>query len=156
MGAVKPFAKRRGTPVPDGRCDYLLAIDPGAHTGWALFDLALVACGLGEPPFDRAIRVVIELPQVYPSHPVPPNDLITLSFLAGRYAGRARAVCEVVTVFPHEWKGNLRKDVCAARVMHHLSSTEREIVRACDAPKGQMNNVLDAIGIGLFAKGGKL
>ena len=147
---VEPFAKRRGTPILSPFD--LLAIDPGTHTGWAaFFKERLLACGLGEPPFEQALRVVIEIPQVYPAHPVPPNDLITLAFLAGRYAGRA--TCKVSTVFPHQWKGNLSKDNCAARVRFRLSPEEKEIVDACDLPKKQLHNMMDAIGIGLFALG---
>lgn len=151
MKLVELFAPRRGTPVPPAFD--LLAIDPGTNTGWAVFGGRagwLLACGIGEPPIDStAARVVIELPQVYPSHPVPPNDLVTLAFLAGRYAGRPAG--EVFTVFPHEWKGNLPKEVCAARVRARLSEDERAVIDACDVPKGQKHNVLDAIGIGLFA-----
>jgi len=144
MKQVEPFAERRGTPLPS---DFnLLAIDPGAHTGWAVFSkLQLLACGLGDPPVEHVRQVVIELPQVYPSHPVPPNDLVTLAFLVGRYAGRA--VGEVSTVFPHEWKGNLPKEVCAARVRSKLSPEERSVVDACNVPAKQKHNVMDAIGL---------
>ena len=146
---VEPFAKRRGTPLL--RTSVLLAIDPGTHTGWALFDEKLLGCGLGDPPTELALRVVIEIPQIYPGHPVPPNDLITLAFLAGRYAGRA--TCEVSTVFPHQWKGNLSKENCAARVRFRLSPEEKEVVDVLDIPAKQLHNVMDAIGIGLFALG---
>jgi hypothetical protein len=131
----------------------LLAIDPGTHTGWALFGgrNQLIACGLGDPPVERAVSVVIEIPQIYPQHPVPPNDLITLAFLAGRYVGRA--TCEVSTVFPHQWKGNLSKENCAARVRFRLSPEEKEVVDVLDIPAKQLHNVMDAIGIGLFALG---
>jgi len=147
---VKPFATRKGTPL---LLDVyaLLAIDPGEHTGWAVFDGAcLWGCGSGDPPVERAKRAVIELPQVYPSHPVPPNDLITLAFLAGRYAGRG---ADVSTVFPHQWKGNLPKDVCAARVRAKLSAREREIIGRCGVTEKQLHNVMDAIGVGLFSMG---
>ena len=150
---VTLFAPRRGVGVFG--CD--LAIDPGVHTGWALFgnDL-LVACGSGEPPLDVGRRVVIELPQVYPNHPVPPNDLIALAFLAGRYAGVANTA-EVYTVSPHAWKGNLPKKVCADRAKGKLSLQELEVLDACGVPKGELHNVLDAIGIGLVAfKGEKM
>jgi hypothetical protein len=146
---VEPFAARRGTPL-HGSFD-LCAIDPGACTGWAAFDGVLVACGTGNPPVDRATRVVIELPQVYPRQKVPPNDLITLAFLAGRYAGAS--VNEGFTVLPHQWKGNLPKDVCAAWVRARLSPAERAIVDMCNVPDKQKHNVVDAIGIGLFALG---
>jgi hypothetical protein len=154
---VQAFAQRRGVEASCNLSQCDLAIDPGTSTGWALFDShgiagkgELVACGGGCPLFDVR-RVVIELPQSYPSHPVPPNDLITLAFLAGRYAGRVPEGTEVQTVFPHEWKGNLPKDVCAARVRARLSKEELALVKACDVPEKQKHNVLDAIGIGLFA-----
>lgn len=147
---VEPFAPRRGTPLLGTRVFDLLAIDPGQHAGWALFaDTRLAACGLGSPLAEHVRRVVIELPQVYPRHPVPPNDLITLAFLAGRYAGASAG--EVFTVSPHQWKGNLPKDVCAARVRARLSPEERAVVDAVDVPEKQRHNVLDAVGIGLFA-----
>jgi hypothetical protein len=157
MTTLRSFAPRRGlVAMTSGWND--LAIDPGKHTGWALFAVAvpsgpLVACGTGEPPFDTALRnVMIELPQNYPSNPVPPQDLITLAFLAGRYANAARGDASVVhTIFPHEWKGNLPKPVCEARVRARLTPGELGIVAALEAPKGEMNNVWDAIGIGLVA-----
>lgn len=150
---VEPFPPRRGTPLVDTCVFDLLAIDPGAHTGWALFvdgagGARLRACGLGSPLAEHVLQVVIEFPWVYPAHPVPPNDLVTLAFLAGRYAGALTG--EVYTVFPHQWKGNLPKDVCAARVRARLSPEERAIVDACDVPEKQRHNVMDAIGIGLF------
>jgi hypothetical protein len=147
---IESFAKRCGTPLPE-RID-LLAVDPGASTGWAAFSGdRLAAWGLGDPPVESAGRIAIELPQVYPRQQVPPNDLIALAFLAGRYAGRARGA--VSTVLPHQWKGNMPKDVCAARVRARLSPEERAVVDACDVPDKQRHNVLDAIGIGLFALG---
>ena len=149
MKRIEPFAPRRGTPLPTAFD--LLAIDPGEHTGWAAFDTTLIACGLGDPPVSKARCLVIELPQVYPSHPVPPNDLVTLAFLAGRYVG-AR---EAFAVFPRQWKGNLPKGACAARVRAKLSPEERAVVDecACKVPEKQMHNVMDAVGIGLFAEG---
>jgi hypothetical protein len=131
-----------------------LAVDPGTHTGWAAFYGArLVECGLGDPPVERSAHMIIEVPQVYPQHPVPPNDLILLAFTAGRYAGRAKGV--VTIVFPHAWKGNLPKDVCAARVRAKLSLDEQKIVDKCGAAKSYMHNVMDAVGIGLYFLQGK-
>ena len=157
MKLVEPFAKRRGTPLPVGLSFVLLAIDPGASTGWGVFDKTqLLGCGLGDPHVERAARIVIELPQVYPQQPVPPNDLITLAFLAGRYAGAAMGGSvgvAVSTVFPHQWKGNLPKDLCAIRVRAALTPAERTIVDAIDVPEKQRHNVMDAIGIGLFTLG---
>jgi len=162
---VEPFAKRRGTPLPVGGSHarfVLLAIDPGEHTGWAVYEAEknLIGCGLGDPHADRADLIVIELPQVYPMQQVPPNDLIVLAFLAGRYAGvgesstgPAKGPAEVHTVLPHQWKGNLPKDLCAIRVRAALTPAERTIVDAIDVPEKKRHNVMDAIGIGLFTLG---
>jgi hypothetical protein len=163
---VKPFAPQLGSPVPQkfhgDRWD--VSIDPGAHTGWALFvthhgvfgkrDIELAACGVGRPPFGD--QVVIELPQAYPSSPVPTNDLITLAFLAGRLLSHAHAPRNgegASLVRPHDWKGNLPKGICAARVIQKLSADEIRVVNEAErvVPKGQRFDMLDAIGIGLYA-----
>lgn len=133
-----------------------LAVDPGLDTGWALFHSSgeLAACGLNGPPFGCARDVVIERPQVYPSHPVPPNDLITLAVQVGRYAGAAEATgASVRTCVPHEWKGNLPKDICARRIVRALKARELSAVTDMEAtvPAAKRHNVIDAIGIGLFA-----
>ena len=149
MEPVKPFAPRKGTALP-AACDLLLSIDPGLHTGWALFDTTLLACGTGDPPTGYAKRLVIEVPEIYPRQPVPPNDLIALAFMAGRYVGRHE---NAHFVLPKRWKGNMPKEVCAARIEAALTSEEKRILAACGASKGQMHNVIDAIGIGLYALG---
>jgi len=147
---VEPFGKHRGTPLPvDGshaRFE-LLAIDPGEHTGWAVYDVEkqLIGCGLGDPNAERADLIVIELPQVYPMQQVPPNDLIALAFMAGRYAGvgasSKKGAAEVYTVLPHQWKGNLSKDICAIRVRAALLPAERAVVDAADVPEKQRHNM---------------
>jgi hypothetical protein len=151
MKTVEPFLARKGTDIPY-HCRRL-AIDPGKNsTGWAVFDHVglLVACGLHYPPLLIALDLAIEVPQVYPRSPVPPNDLITLAFLAGRYAGEAK--CLTRYVWPHEWKGSLSKEVCARRVLKRLRPEERLIVKQCEkiVAKKKMHNVLDAIGIGKY------
>lgn len=161
MKLVEPFAARKGTPVPPG-VGRSLSIDPGKRcTGWALWDTVLVAAGTGEPPLDGVHRVTIEMPQTYPDSPVPYQDLVTLAFLAGRYIGRASAgewhnglsAIEMRWMFPHEWKGNLPKDVCENRIRSKLRSDERLVMEECArfVSKGLMNNVWDAVGIGFVA-----
>lgn len=153
MEPLKDFATRRGVSV-NTLCD--LSIDPGTCTGWAQWrSIELVGCGIGEPPFNRfGGCAVIEKPQVYPNHPVPPNDLITLAIQVGRYAelswinGRG-----VGLVLPHEWKGNLPKDVCHARILQKLSPSELEVIAKAREiiSKSYQHNMLDAIGIGLYS-----
>lgn len=164
MTPVEPFLTRRGTPVPQ-RHSLRLSIDPGRKgTGWALwsaFEAELLACGLHEPPLEGVTCVVVEMPQTYPNSPVPYQDLVGLAFLAGRYIGRCQAnsgPVDAVWVYPHAWKGNLPKSVCEGRIRKRLSAAELKIVENCErlVPKGLMNNVFDAIGIGLHAYRGGL
>ena len=161
---MKPFAKTRGTDKPNraGRA-YAVSIDPGLNTGWAVWledeDYSLCACGVGEPPSifpPPPVAVTIEKPQVYPRMKVPPNDLIALAVTVGRLAARWEA-SDVSFVTPHEWKGSTPKDIHNARVLASLSASDLEVVKMADraVPRGQRNNMIDAIGIGLFAYRGK-
>jgi hypothetical protein len=177
MKIIEPLAPRRGSPVPvvpdyPART-FILAIDPGENTGWALFDwpatqrpACLVACGIGHPPFGVAKKVFIEMPQFYPRGHKRPNDLIKLAFTAGRLVG-ASGVAEMgygyeATYFlPHEWKGNIPKETCNNRARMRLQPDELAVLAACEnvilayggGGKSVLHNVLDAIGIGLFAVG---
>jgi hypothetical protein len=152
----------------------LLAIDPGVDTGWALFSSAgqLIACGLGDPRMSDRHRVadlrtvIIEQPFVYPrGQTKSPNDVVTLALNAGEWAGLYRQWADVRYVLPFQWKGSVPKKISHARILAKLSEAERAVVdaaisrgRSCAtkalgrpiAPS-QQHNVLDAIGLGLFA-----
>jgi hypothetical protein len=155
---VKPFKESRGTldvQMYDENYPEKFSIDPGECSGWAGWDAGnrLVGCGIGMHAWLKDAReVAVEMPQHYPQSPVPPQDLITLAFLAGRYIGTA-SKAEALHFYPHAWKGNLPKDVCGSRVLHRLSAAELSVVKEADhkVPKGLRNNMIDAIGIGLFA-----
>ena len=151
--------------MPFSMYEALLAVDPGNQTGYAVFlpfrltDAVrtpgdawyLAHCGLGFPDASPR-RFVIEMPQIYPRTPVPPNDIVKLAFQAGMYAGRM-GNAEYVT--PHEWKGNLPKELCGRRTLGKLSPEEREVYEKCvkGVAAGYRHNVQDAIGIGLFVLG---
>lgn len=126
---------------------FRLAIDPGNDTGWAIFGDTgeLCSCYAGEPPLLPYSEAVCECPRVYPKSPVPPNDLITLAVMVGRYT--ERHMCRLI--YPYEWKGQLDKAKTKARVLDILSEVERK--RIPKLSKTQMHNVYDAIGIGLYA-----
>lgn len=143
----------------------LLAIDPGRDTGWAEFtaNRKLYACGLGDPRMTRpsgAIpeQVVIEKPRIYPTarSKGDPNDIITLAISIGRYAEYyADRGATVELVWPYEWKQQLPKSVCAARVYAALDTKEQLIVDAAGKQMAQakVHNMMDAIGIGLYFLG---
>lgn len=138
----------------------LVAIDPGANQGWALFDLdgRLVRCGLGAPP--AATYGVVERPVIYPrgQQRARPRDIITLALRAGETAGalRAAGACVVEYVEPRVWKrGAIKKAVSHRRIRAKLTAAELRVVAA--GSKGlsasKKLDVLDAVGIGLFTVG---
>lgn len=157
----------------------LLAVDPGVRAcGVALFeDEQLVAAdwvrtkeealpkaadalatavgrwaqraGSGFPDY-----VVIERPKVYENreHEVDKDDLISLAIVAGAvWEGLAGFARDGEFVLPREWKGQVPKDVHNARVMKHLEPEERAIVHRVKCTPKQIHNVIDAVGLGLWA-----
>lgn len=148
----------------------LLAIDPGAKAGHALFRHgALTYAGLGFPadadiPADAT--VVVERPCIYPGRrqKARPRDIITLALTAGQIAGvlMARGL-EVRYVEPAEWKGGaIGKEVSHARIKRRLTEDEHAVLEAAIATGGYRGkrmaptrqlDLLDAIGIGLWAIG---
>lgn len=151
-----------------------ISIDPGLSTGWAVWeDNKLVECGLGDPRELRAVllagidRVFIEKPQIYRAAKSKgdPNDLITLAIRVGEYKQFFQQRHAMVTlVLPMEWKAQVPKRICANRVLRFLFNSERKIVYDVPAAKSlelalgsdtmwardKRNDMLDAIGIGLF------
>lgn len=140
----------------------VLAIDPGADMGWAMFESGnLTECGLAhEPlaPWKSADLLVIERPQHYPGGvKCDPNDLITLAIKVGRVEAfvSARLLLEVV---PRRWKGTVPKDIIAQRVHTALRGpygsgpTQYSVfLRGVNpVPKGKQHNVIEAVGLGLW------
>jgi hypothetical protein len=139
----------------------LLAIDPGACSGWALFRAGqLTEAGVASPDHAgssfggrRFDVVVIEIPNAHEKRNAAPStvqDLFTLCVRAGRLIERARPA-KVRYVLPSAWKGQIDKEVCAKRVLRTLSEAELACIPAI--PLGKIHNCYDAIGIGLYALG---
>ena len=135
----------------------LLAVDPGANTGWAVFDTSrqLVGCGLGVPgPASWAggsiRRVVIERPHTGRTR-APAKDIITLAIRAGEAGGRLYFLTGVTPEYiePQVWKGQIPKARCNEIVKSRLSSNEAALLEDM-RPRSAVHNVLDAIGIGLY------
>lgn len=149
----------------------ILAFDPGALTGWALFELRtgakprdaiLVACGLKSPqapmpaPQQAIEKVYSERPKYYPHSKVPARDLITLAIRAGECMGPyLLAGADVHYYEPWEWKGSIDKKIHHPRLWGALSPNEQELVGMSlkGIAPSKRNNVMDGIGIGLFALG---
>ncbi len=149
-----------------------LAIDPGRCTGWCyLVDGRVADCGVANiEPYSATVvdhsiyqpnRLLCELPEIYKSGEANPNISLTpLIVQVGRfiqyYMSVYRASCG--TVLPKEWKGQMSKSVCRARIYLLLDERERKIVEARERSMSatRAHNMIDAVGIGLHAVGRKL
>lgn len=158
----------------------LLSIDPGTVSGWALFadpdqnsgQGRLLSTGLCLDHIPQQVtRVVIERPVIYPGGRTKnPNDVLLVAVAAGEWGGLARARgIPYEYVEPARWKGQVDKDIQHARDWACMLDVEREVAIGAGrliAPKAKAlsfpcklttsdkrHNMLDAIGIGLFALG---
>jgi len=153
----------------------LFAIDPATHaTGWAQFhDKALVRGGVCQAkkgvPLEARVQsmtqalggvwyegsplardVVIEYPQVYKhgaAAKADPDDVLAIALVVGAVIGRLSATYQLVR--PAQWKGQVPKKVMNTRVLDRLIASERAV---CEAGKND-NNLLDAVGLGLWVLG---
>ena len=148
----------------------MLSVDPGACTGWAYWrSNKLVSCGVSSPEafrqvvppeaFNTSKLGVIELPQVYKVSKAPPKDIIRLAVRVGILTEKmlAGGIPEVIELCPTTWKGQTPKEIHHARIFNALSGAEQEVVRVCGkaiAPSLR-NNMLDAVGLGLYKVLGK-
>ncbi len=133
-------------------------MDPGASTGWALYENGVLAeCGAcvpGARTWTHIDACVAEKPQVYPRDNVDPNNLITLAVSLGIVLGPlVLAGVPVVYVLPRDWKGQLPKDVHAKRIVARLKPAELEVYRAAYAPLDAKarTDLTDAVGLGQWA-----
>ena len=142
----------------------VIAIDPGATTGWAVFG----GGDLWEAGYTRMIHLtelpdvpllpailIVELPVIYPmgKGKGDPNDLIKLAELAGMIRGwyltRAPGIV-TATVTPRTWKGTVPKKIHNERVLGRLTSKERDILPKRPRAQDFDHNMVDALGIGLW------
>lgn len=137
----------------------LIAVDPGNMAGVAVFkDARLVnvelvveavqRCWVWKGPF--GLPVVVEVPEKYEGSRIDTARLMTLTFTAGYIASSMRPE-QVFKVLPKDWKGQRPKHVDNKHTMRLLSDQECHILEAARIPAGQRHNVVDAIGIGLWA-----
>lgn len=154
--------------------DKLLAFDPAVHhVAWAAFDGGRLArCELVrdkklgaalEQRFRASsgwqpMRVLIEIPQVYEQRKWEgdPNDLIDVAVTVGRVAqafGPEGPAAEFVR--PRRWKGTAPKEVVGRWIVKRLDDAEQNVLRTAKAPvpASLHHNIVDAIGIGLWALG---
>ena len=155
----------------------LLAIDPGINcSGWAVFqDNILTQASYSAPSkgdfetrlqhlvrasrrdcmFDHFDRLIIEMPQAYRGdRSVPPEDLIKLGIVAGYWAGYVETGA-IEFVLPRTWKGQVPKLVMCHRILSRLQPEEMQRIALPDqlTEHTRATNMVDAIGIGLWALG---
>lgn len=141
----------------------MIAIDPGATAGWAVFDRReLVEAGawprarvLSTPPFvEDCSVVVLEYPRIYPQgrHPSDPNKSVRpLILMVGDLQGfyRRRGV-ETELVEPKKWKGQVPKEVHHRRMLKRLSAAEADRMPRRPRAQDHDHNMLDAVALGLW------
>jgi hypothetical protein len=149
----------------------LLAIDPskpGGNTGVAWFKNAqLMRCWIHN---DQRAPTLVSAPDVfvYEQQYITPadirgsaavvakrmNDLMQLQRCNGQWeqaVARANALAQIHAPYPVQWKGSVDKEVHNDRVLKRLTPAEREVIPKL--PKSKLHNVIDAIGLGLWALG---
>jgi hypothetical protein len=136
----------------------LLALDPGAKTGWAAFQRfdagwKLTAGGVMSPDDAYPARVmydqvVIENPVIYPHSKARPADILTLARIVGRYQERY-ACSRIELVEPRRWKGSIDGDIMLRRIEAALNAADRAVYDAVKC--GYKHNFTDAVGLGKWA-----
>lgn len=135
----------------------MVSVDPGATKGhgWGFWrDGGLVQCGFTHrvPNYGGSAHLVIEQMQTYGGRAGKgdANDLIAVAFAAGVVAAD---FCTYEQVPARVWKGSVPKQIMLKRILSKLSDTELAAVRGLGLNKKAEENVIDAIGIGLFKLG---
>lgn len=95
---------------------------------------------------------VVEFPRIYPGHAkIDNNDLIDIATVGAAIASWCEAH-EIVSVFPADWKGTVKKEVMTSRIKAELSAVEAgKVDKSCR--RSLLHNVYDAVGIGLWRFG---
>lgn len=134
----------------------IITVDPGVHaSGYAVWtdEGALEHLYYGNmlfTAFDDTL-VLIEKPMVYRGSAVNPNCLIDLAVAVGGIVQQAaQNNLLAVTVFPFEWKGQVKKGVMLEHIVDQLNPKETECLKALKLPKSKEKEVIDALGIGLW------
>jgi len=141
-----------------------LSIDPGTkEMGWALWeDNELQICGLARGtnwvesvlalPRFTIEKLTIEDQQIYRHSPVNAHSLLAVARVVGAVVAHY-GFPKFVLVPPAQWKGQLPKDVCGRRTLSKLTEQELHQVEVAPCPASLRHNLMDAVGIGLWANG---
>lgn len=101
------------------------------------------------------VRIIVcEYPRFYGSthQKGDPNDLIDVAVVGAAVSTKLDSLCShIESVFPSDWKGNVKKSIMLERIWSKLSEEEKAVVQKTN--KSDREDVLDAIGIGLHKLG---
>jgi hypothetical protein len=145
--------------------EHLIAIDPGTlnRTGVAVFGGGdLRAAFLEDEANPRTLNdwvtwwqnedaeCVCEFPVIYPGGrgKGDGNDLLQVARVAGRMTA-GFAPSQITYVAPRTWKGNVPKAIMGQRILSKLTPEELKVLPKLS--KALLHNVIDAVGIGLYA-----
>lgn len=155
----------------------MITIDPGVRGAgiavWSLNNLVM-ACyvkpmrkdrgyGLAEDlayNVEMAVKdyspklIVCEFPRFYGSthQKGDPNDLIDVAVAGAAISTRLDSLISYIeSVSPSDWKGNVPKQKMLVRIWKKLTEEERAVVQKTN--KSDREDILDAIGIGLWKLG---
>lgn len=145
-----------------GANERMLCVDPskpGNNTGVVWFvngylsKADLNTRSVAYSPYVPSV-LLVEFPQYYhENQEEDPNDLLQVARCVGQWEEWAAAIdppgCLVVRVHPREWKGQTPKKIHNARVLERL--IPNELATIPKLPESKLHNVLDAIGLGLWA-----
>lgn len=137
----------------------ITCIDPGKHG-------CGVACGnerelfwagyhpTGDASWAHGDEVYLELPRYYPgNNKTDPNDLIDIAVAGAFLAGQRGFRSTLHLIPPRTWKGTIDGDAMVERIRGRLTPEETARVEMPSAVKTLGHNVLDAVGIFLWATG---
>lgn len=100
------------------------------------------------PPYPREVLLCLEAQYLAEGGKAPPKDILALTYAAGQ-SSMHFDTCEEVT--PIRWKGNADKANHQRWTWTEMSEAERFVCKGL--PKYKLVEVLDAVGLALWAVG---
>lgn len=150
------MSKRIATPAPNlfgvyREREFVRSCDPGNTTGIAHFLKGRLIVAESAPFGDFAVRpdhylTVVETPDRITKDP---RSILKLALKAGALIERFGGIGIPAGV----WKGTVPKDVMCRRILAHLSPEELAVLPKNKSALGYDHNMVDAVGLGLFALG---
>lgn len=142
------------------RCDLVKSPVLKGNDGEAMRSMVRAVAAWTMVNYTQVVSVdacVVEFPRIYQrvanKSKGDPNDLTPLAGIAIGVLVKLDPTT-AVRVFPSEWKGQMPEDATTSRVRSRLDLFEAQCLKnAEERAKSLAHNVVDAVGIGLWALG---